>query len=472
MPKISFKAFIALSLIAIVFTPILLAKTASQLTNVFSSKESQRFDLDSWVQNNIVNTDKTQFDKEEWKSQLRKKAEEDNLDLLIIFADDELLYTERMKEPENTLLPEGDQALSENLDEKSNLYLVQSYLYTAHYNVYSADNSFIATVYISPPPIPAEEQLKSTNYDFVFYIGAFSLVSILYILFLQVNLMKPLRAINKSSQLISNGTYSIDLPSSNIKEMNYTTHAFIEMAKNLKLSKENNERLEDERKLFVSSIVHDLRTPIFSLRGYLEGLIKGLFKNEQKKTQYLEMSMKQANHLNELVTSLANYSNIEGQIKLEEITVFQVNDLLHDLKQMLFFKLSEKKLTLEVINRTSLPITGDYLLLKRGFENVLINCIRHSPPTEKIEIFIREKDSFIETIILDNGKGFAEKDLEHIFKPLYKGDEEKFSDGQRMGLGLTIAQVIIQKHSGTIQAANDVEKGAKIVIKIPKNIIE
>jgi len=284
--------------------------------------------------------------------------------------------------------------------------------------------------------------------------------------------MKPLRAINKSSQLISNGTYSIDLPSSNIKEMNYTTHAFIEMAKNLKLSKENNERLEDERKLFVSAIVHDLRTPIFSLRGYLEGLIKGLFKNEQKKTQYLEMSMKQANHLNELVTSLANYSNIEGQIKLEEITVFQVNDLLHDLKQMLFFKLSEKKLTLEVINRTSLPITGDYLLLKRAFENVLINCIRHSPPTEKIEIFIREKDSFIETIILDNGKGFAEKDLEHIFKPLYKGDEEKFSDGQRMGLGLTIAQVIIQKHSGTIQAANDVEKGAKIVIKIPKNIIE
>jgi len=245
MPKISFKAFIALSLIIIVFTPILLAKTASHLTNVFSSKESQRFDLDSWVQNNIVNTDKTQFDKEEWKSQLRKKAEEDNLELLIIFADDELLYTERMKEPENTLLLEGDQALSENLDEKSNLYLVQSYLYPVHYNVYSADDSLIATVYISSPPIPAEEQPKSTNYDFVFYIGAFSLVSILYIVFLQVNLMKPLRAINKSSQLISNGTYSIDLPSSNIKEMNNTTHAFIEMAKNLKLLKENNERLAE-----------------------------------------------------------------------------------------------------------------------------------------------------------------------------------------------------------------------------------
>jgi len=472
MPKISFKAFIALSLIIIVFTPILLAKTASHLTNVFSSKESQRFDLDSWVQNNIVNTDKTQFDKEEWKSQLRKKAEEDNLELLIIFADDELLYTERMKEPENTLLLEGDQALSENLDEKSNLYLVQSYLYPVHYNVYSADDSLIATVYISSPPIPAEEQPKSTNYDFVFYIGAFSLVSILYIVFLQVNLMKPLRAINKSSQLISNGTYSIDLPSSNIKEMNNTTHAFIEMAKNLKLLKENNERLEDERKLFVSSIVHDLRTPIFSLRGYLEGLIKGLFKNEQKKTQYLEMSMKQANHLNELVTSLANYSNIEGQIKLEEITVFQVNDLVHDLKQMLFFNLLEKKLTLEVNNRTSHPIAGDYILLKRAFENVLINCIRHSPPTEKIEVFIRERDSFIETIILDNGKGFVEKDLEHLFKPLYKGDEEKFSAEHRMGLGLTIAQVIIQKHSGIIQAANDEEKGAKIVIKIPKNIIE
>lgn len=462
MPKISFKAFIALSLIIIVFTPILLAKTVTRLTDVYSSKESQIFDLDLWVQDNIVNAHKTQFDKEEWKSQLKKKAEADMLDLFIIFANDELLYTEGMKEAENIQLHEEGQALSESLERKSNLNLVP-------YNVYS-DDSFIATVYINYP-IPAEEQIQSTNYDFVFYIGAFSLVSILYIVFLQVNLMKPLRAINKSSQLISNGTYSIDLPGSYIKEMSYTTHTFIEMTKKLKLSKETNERLEDERKLFVSSIVHDLRTPIFSLRGYLEGLIKGIFKNEQKNTQYLEMSMKQANHLNELVTSLANYANIEGKIKLEEITEFQVNNLVYDLKQMLFFNLSEKKLTLEVNNRTNQPISGDYVLLKRAFENVLINCIRHSPPTEKIEVFIRESGRFIEMIILDNGKGFVEKDLTYIFKPLYKGDEEKFS-AERMGLGLTIAQVIIQKHKGTIQAANDEEKGAKIVIKIPKNIIE
>lgn len=65
MAKISFKAFIALSLIAIVFMPILLAKTATRLTDVYSSRESQIFDLDSWVQDNIVNADKTQFDKEE-----------------------------------------------------------------------------------------------------------------------------------------------------------------------------------------------------------------------------------------------------------------------------------------------------------------------------------------------------------------------------------------------------------------------
>lgn len=463
MPKISFKVFIALSLIIIVFTPILLAKTVSSLTNMLSTKENQLIGLDLWVQDNILNADKTQFDREEWKSQLIKKAEEDNLDLLIIFEDDELLYTEGMKESENTWLPESDQGLSEHLYEKS-------YFGVNYYNIYSND-SLIATVYISYP-IPAEDQIQRRNYDFVFYIGAFSLVSILYILFLQVNLMKPLRAINKSSQLISNGTYSIDLPGSNIKEMSYTTHAFIEMSKKLKLTKETNEKLEEERKFFVSSVVHDLRTPIFSLRGYLEGLIKGILKSEQKKTQYLEMSMKQANHLNELVTSLANYSSIEGQIKLEEITVFQVNNLIHDLKQMLFLNLSEKELTLEVNNRTSQPIAGDYKLLKRAFENVIMNSIRHSPPTEEIEVLIRERDSFIETTILDNGKGFGEKDLAHIFNPSYKGDEEKFNAVHRMGLGLTIAKVIIQKHSGTIQAVNDEEKGAKIIIKIPKNIIE
>lgn len=460
MPKVSFKAFIVLSLIVIVFAPILLAKTVSHLTDVLSSKKSQIIDLDLWVLDNIVNTDKAQFDKEEWKSQLKKKAEEDNLDLFIIFEDDELLYTEGIKEPENTQLPEGGQSLSENLEIEPNVNLVP-------YNVYS-DDSLIATVYISYP-IPAEEQIQSTNYDFVFYIGAFSLVSILYILFLQVNLMKPLRSINESSQLISTGTYNVDLPGSSIKEMNYTTYAFIKMSKKLELSKENNERLEDERKLFVSSIVHDLRTPIFSLRGFLEGLTKGIVKNEQKKMQYLEMSMKQANHLNDLVTSLASYVDIEGQIKLEELTVFQVNDVIIDLQQMLIFNLSEKDLTLQVNNLTSQSISGDYVLLKRAFENVLINCIRHSPPTEKIEVLIRDGEGFIETIIQDNGKGFVEKDLEYIFKPLYKGEVEKFSAGESMGLGLTIAQVIIQKHNGTIQALNDEKKGAKIIVKLPRN---
>lgn len=459
MPKISFKVFILLSLVVIIFAPIFAVRAASVLMFAFSSEESgASSDLNSWIQENILDVDGKQFYNEEWKNQLKIKAEEDKIDLLIIFEDGELLHTKGMNEPEDTLMINSDRTRSGNLYE-------HYYFALDHYNIY-ADNALIASAYISYPR-PAEEQLKSMNYDFIIYISVFSIISILIILFLRVNLMKPLRSINESSQLISNGTYNVKLPGSNIKEMNYTTHAFIEMAKKLKLSKKNNERLEDDRKLFVSSIVHDLRTPIFSLRGFLEGLEKGIVKNEQKKMQYLEMSMKQANHLNELVTSLANYSNIEGQITLEEITVFQVNDVIIDLKQMLFFNLSDKNLTIQVNNLTSQSIAGDYVLLKRAFENVLINCIRHSPIKEKIEILIRESESFIETIIRDNGKGFVEKDLGHLFKPLYKGETERFSSSQRMGLGLTITQVIVQKHSGTISASNDNEKGAKIIIKIP-----
>ncbi|WP_428912123.1 sensor histidine kinase [Niallia sp. Krafla_26] len=461
MTKLSFRVFILLSLVIIISVPIFLTRAASSLIGVLSSKENQTYDSDLWIQENILDVEKIEFYNDEWRDQLKAKAEKDKFELLIIFEDGESLYTKGIREPKNTsLLIESDRALSGNL-------FKHYYFGLDHYNIYS-DSSLIASVYLSFPR-PAEEQLKSTNYDFIIYISTFSIIAILFILFLQVNLMKPLRSINESSQLISNGTYNVNLPSSHIKEMNYTTNAFIEMAKKLKLSKENNERLEDERKLFVSSIVHDLRTPIFSLRGFLEGLTKGIVKNESKKMLYLEMSMKQANHLNELVTSLANYANIEGQIKLEEITVFQVNDVMVDLKQMLFFNISEKELTLQVNNLTSQSIAGDYVLLKRAFENVLVNCIRHSTLKDKIEVFIRDSEGFIETMIRDNGKGFAEEDLEHLFKPFYKGEEEKFSTSQRMGLGLTIAQVIIQKHNGTIQASNDDEKGAKIVVKLPKN---
>ncbi|MBO1001244.1 sensor histidine kinase [Pseudogracilibacillus auburnensis] len=460
MPKVSFKVFIFLSLVVIIFLPIFFAKTVSSLMNYFSTEENHTDDLNLWMQENILDVSETQFSNEKWKKQLIAKAEEDKIDLLIIFENGELLQTKGMSEPEDTLMIESDRTHLENFYE-------HYYFALDHYNIY-ADGSLLASVYVSYPR-PAEEQLKSMNYDFIIYISAFSLVAILIILSLQVNLMKPLRSINESSQLISNGTYNINLPESNIKEMNFTTHAFIEMAKKLKLSKKNNERLEDERKLFVSSIVHDLRTPIFSLRGFLEGLMKGIVTNEQKKKQYVEMSMKQANHLNELVTSLANYANIEGQITLEEMTVFQINEVISDLKQMLLFNLSEKDLTIKVHNFTSESITGDYVLLRRAFENMLINCIRHSPEKGIIEVFIKEREGFIETIIQDNGKGFAEKDLQHIFKPLYKGETEKFGSSQRMGLGLTIAQVIVEKHSGIVHASNDFEKGAKILVKIPKN---
>lgn len=80
---------------------------------------------------------------------------------------------------------------------------------------------------------------------------------------------------------------------------------------------------------------------------------------------------------------------------------FQVNDVIIDLQEMLVFNFSEKDLILQVKNRTNHFIAGDYRLLRRAFEDVLVNCIRHSPPKEKIEVFIHESEGFIETMIRD-----------------------------------------------------------------------
>lgn len=463
MRKITLKSLIIISLITIFFVPILITRFISNtVLNTNSQFDNKIYEMNKWIEENVLDVDKDLFLNEEWRQQLIHKAEEDKVELFLIDQDGEIAYTKGIVESRNALIDKKDDQTT------GARYEQYDFGGFDQYNIYVKD-SLIASVYISYP-LPNEVLLNNRpNYEFAILIGTMLIVSGLIIIFIHKNLIKPLYALNLSSQQISNENYHVTLPASRIKEMNNSSVAFMEMAQKLLLTKKKNKQMEEERKLFVSSIVHDLRTPIFSLRGFLEGLQKGIITKEEKKIQYIEMSLKQADHLNELVSSLADYSKIEGQIKLEKITTFTILDIISDVKELLYYSLSEKKIIVEVNNVTNKQISGDFSLLKRAFENILVNSIRHSPENGTIEVIIKEDKGYVETIIVDNGEGFVESELDYVFKPLYKGESARSGPNQRMGLGLTITHVIIQKHEGIIEATNDKKKGAKVNVRIPIN---
>ncbi|UQZ76965.1 hypothetical protein C2I17_21795 [Niallia circulans] len=463
MHKISFKLLIFISFLVIFFVPVSITKLIfHKVIDNNSQFDDITYERNEWIEENVLDMGGKVFLEEDWRERLIHKAEEDKVELFIINQAGEITYTKGIVGSRNALIDKKE-------DQTTGVrYEQYDFGGFDQYNIY-AEDTLIASVYISYPISDQAVLNNHPNYDLAILTGIITIVAGLIIIFFHKNLIKPLYALNRSSQQISNENYHVTLPASRIKEVNNSTEAFMKMAQKLELSKQKNKQLEEERKLFVSSIVHDLRTPIFSLRGFLEGLQKGIITKEKKKIQYVEMSLKQADHLNELVSSLADYSKIEGQIKLEKITTFTIPDIIADVKELLYYSLSEKNIMVEVNNVTNKQISGDFSLLKRAFENILVNSIRHSPENGRIEVVIKEDKGYVETVIVDNGEGFVESELDYVFKPLYRGESARSGPNQRMGLGLTITHVIIQKHEGIIEATNDKKKGAKVIVRIPIN---
>ena len=229
-------------------------------------------------------------------------------------------------------------------------------------------------------------------------------------------------------------------------------------------------RLENLRRDFVANVSHELKTPITSIKGYVETLLDETADQPQHVRDFLEIISKQATRLHAIVEDLLSLAKIEQESDKGEIVLERgsIKDVLRAAIEACSIKAAERgiQIGLDCDEQLGALINGP--LLEQAVINLLDNAIKYSRPEEtvQIETVVREKDILIR--IKDSGIGIAPQNLERLFERFYVVDKGRSRESGGTGLGLAIVKHIAQAHGGSVTVESEPRKGSIFSISLPK----
>lgn len=278
----------------------------------------------------------------------------------------------------------------------------------------------------------------------------------------------PLEKMSASARQIAEGDLDIQLPSSKISEIAEVHDGFHVMVDSLKKSYQKQAELEDERRFVIAAVAHDLRTPLFALRGYLEGLEQGIADSPEKQVKYLQVCKEKSAQLDRLVEDLFTFTKTELlEMEFKENTV----DLSIVLQRSIdsVSPLAYQKHISLIMHQfgEECVVIGDSHLLERAMNNLLDNAVRHTPCYGEIIVECYKSGNNVTFTIKDTGDGFSSDELQRVFEPLYRGEASRNRLTGGVGLGMTISKRIITQHGGDLDAGNHSDGGALLSGSIP-----
>jgi signal transduction histidine kinase len=284
--------------------------------------------------------------------------------------------------------------------------------------------------------------------------------------FLGRHVVRPLAAVSRAAGAVPYGEFDLRLPATRVVEVARLAAALQAMSSDLHASRDQQADMEEQRRQLIGAIAHDLRTPLFTLRGYLDGLTDGLATSPQKADRYLQVCRGSVSALDRLVSDLFSYARMEFLDQQPRSDPVDIGALLQAAAQAHLPRVDAKHITLAVTT-TPCPLTGDEHLLTRVIGNLLDNALRHTPDGGSIALDCARTKAEVIFAVTDTGPGIAPADLPHLFTPLYRGETSRNRATGGAGLGLGIASRIVRAHHGTITAGNITPHGARFTVRIP-----
>jgi signal transduction histidine kinase len=282
------------------------------------------------------------------------------------------------------------------------------------------------------------------------------------------SVVQPLEAMGRAARRIAGGDLDFTLPTSSVREVADVRDAFETMGEGLRDSIERQAELEEERRFFIGAIAHDLRTPLFALRGSLVGLAQGLADSPEKAARYVAVCRQKADQLDRLVEDLFAYTKAEYLAQTIRHERLDFGSLMDAAIEGFRPQAQEKGVTITRYALEDSPMTrGDAHLLGRVVENLLDNALRHTPSGGAVTVGWRAEPDRLVFTVADTGPGIAARDLPHLFDPLYRGEASRNRETGGAGLGLAIARRILHAHGGDLAAANRDTGGAEFTGWLP-----
>lgn len=321
---------------------------------------------------------------------------------------------------------------------------------------------------------PVEKDSDIFNKFIIAIVSAFSIsfiaINILMSYLFSKRILNPISLLKKATAEISRGDLNFEIIESGDSEIKELCADFERMRIQLKDSIRIKMKYDDNRKMLVSSISHDLKTPITSIKGYVEGISDGVANTPEKLDRYLKTIYSKAEQIDVMIDDLLLYSKLDlNQLpfnyeKTDIVEYF--NYCIHESAPEL--QKSNIKIDLKNDLKESIYVKLDRERMRRVIINIIDNSRKYMDKEQgQITIMLRETNSSIIIELRDNGSGIDKNDINKIFDRFYRANLAR-SGTNGSGLGLAIAKQIVEGHKGKIWAVSHENVGTSIIISLAK----
>lgn len=346
----------------------------------------------------------------------------------------------------------------------SNNYSSNTITYTAPY---IKNNKQIGTIRIKVP----YSEVKDTNILVYLPIMLLTMLIIIscYIIVttLKNDILKPTYEIHNSTKAIINGDFDTIVKYDYDGEIGKLCHDFELLRVNLSYSINNERILKQKEKLLLAYISHDLRTPIATITGYVEGINSGLVTDKEKIKEYTNIILKKTSMLNNLIDDILEHSKSQ----LNEFSIIKSECYSKDFftKFLLVAKkdCESKNIKLLYTEIPNVIINIDKKRISQVMDNIIGNAIKFTKKDGVIEIIFSIYNSNFLVSVKDNGIGIKASDLPMIFHEFYRGEKARTLNVPGSGLGLSITKYIIEKHGGIIECDSVLNYGSIFTFSLP-----
>lgn len=273
-------------------------------------------------------------------------------------------------------------------------------------------------------------------------------------------LTNPLRQMANAARAFSSGDFAHQVPEKGNREMVDLAAAFNFMSTQL-------QDTEQKRRDFIANLSHELRSPMTSITGFIQGVLDETIPKEQTQ-HYLELSLAESHRLNKLINSLLHLSNMESDTFALHRTQFDVNELIRRVVITSINGIESKALDVDLhFQEDTCLVFADRDQIEQVLINLMENAIKFTPTHGRIQFTTSVLDAKqAQIMIRDNGIGILLEDQPHVFDRFYKADKAH-SVGKGTGLGLSISRMILERHSQQIRLI-PTEEGACFQFTLPR----
>ena len=291
------------------------------------------------------------------------------------------------------------------------------------------------------------------------------LLSLIILIFFTEMVYLPLRKITEATEQYAAGNMHYEFQVDSEDEMGYLAASLNYMASEIA-------RREDDQKKFVANVSHDFRSPLTSIRGYLEAMIDGTIPPEMY-DKYLNIVLNETDRLTKLTNSLLTLNNLNTNGMMLNKTDFDINRTIRNVAASFEGTCRQKMIAIElVLTGDEMYVVADMDKIQQVLYNLLDNAIKFSHHNSIIKMETTEKRNKIFISVKDSGIGIPKDDLKLIWDRFYKSDLSRGKDKKGTGLGLSITKEIIQAHGEHINVISTEGVGTEFIFSLPKSKME